>query len=140
MSFLSSGQTNNRLRIMNPFYAMNWQEVNDTNNAADEIIQAPEKHLLTQAQLYEAEGGHGGLALTLFTMLAGCGAVFGSSVRMSNYWRSGSMHWKEWFCLGATALTGHYVGQQAAINMVGNPVAYTNHWIAYGHVKSGNRW
>jgi len=73
-------------------------------------------------------------------MLAGCGAVFATSLRMSNYWRSGSMVWKEWFCLGATALTGHYIGQQASIMMLGNSAAYKNHWMAYGAVKSQNRW
>ena len=73
-------------------------------------------------------------------MALGIGSVFASSARMGTYWRTGSMKWMEWLCLGGTAFVGHYAGQQASINLIGNPAAYNNHWMAYGLVKSANRW
>ena len=73
---------------------------------------------------------------------------------MSNYWRSGSMvclpsrgnfldlSWEKLSNIGilAAGFAGHYVGQQASIMMPGNSAAYKNHWMAYGAVKSQNRW
>ena len=36
-----------RLRRLNANYSHQWQESNDVNDAADEIINTPEKYLLT---------------------------------------------------------------------------------------------
>ena len=46
------------------------------NDAADEIINTPEKHLLSQKQLYEAEGGNAGLAVQVATTSFGVATVF----------------------------------------------------------------
>ena len=76
----------------------------------------------------------------MLVMALGVGSVFASSARMGMYWKSGSLKWMEWFCLGGTAFVGHQIGQTASINLMGNPHAYYNHWTAYGFVKSANRW
>ena len=39
--------THNRIRIWNQSFYNKWQASNEANDAADEIIEAPEKHLLT---------------------------------------------------------------------------------------------
>ena len=49
-----------RIRKINPYYSRNWFAVNDVNAVADEIIVAPETHLLSAADLNTAEGGNMG--------------------------------------------------------------------------------
>ena len=46
--------TNNRVRLLDGRYTLGWEEITDANIAAEEIIDHPEKHLLTQSQLLEA--------------------------------------------------------------------------------------
>ena len=116
-----TNSTNYRLRILNPYFSGNWQQVNEENTAADQIIKTPEKFLLNKDQLFEAEGGLGGLALQLLIVGLGVGSVFASSARMSMYWKTGSMKWMEWLCLGGTAVVGHHIGQLASVQFVGNP-------------------
>ena len=132
--------TNFRLRVLNPYFYTSWQDVNDANKAADEIIKTPEKHLLSASDLFEAEGGYAGIGLQVLVVGLGIGSVFASSARMGMYWRTGSLKWMEWFCLGGTAVVGHQIGQLASVNLLGNSAAYNNHWMAYGFVKSANRW
>jgi len=45
-STLANG-SNYRLRRIDPFYTFKWQETSDFSIAGDEIIEAPEKHLLS---------------------------------------------------------------------------------------------
>ena len=85
--------TNNRVRVWNPWFYHAWQASTDENIAADEIIEAPEKHLLSQNDLMIAEGGNMGLALQMTGLLLGVGAVFASSKRMSQYWSVGTLIW-----------------------------------------------
>ena len=107
--------TNFRIRVINPYFYGNWQDVNDYNTAADEIIKTPEKYLLSNSALFEAEGGYGGLGLQLAVMALGVGSVFASSARMGMYWKSGSLKWMEWLCLGGTAVGAHAIGQYASV-------------------------
>ena len=52
-----------RIRKINPYYQRNWSSQDDLNNVGDEIIGAPERHLLTQEELLAAEGGSMGQVL-----------------------------------------------------------------------------
>ena len=85
--------TNNRLRIINNAFYKDWQSTSDESIAADEIIEAPESHLLTQQDLYAAEGGHAGLTVQMLGLLLGVGSVFASSKRMGTYWGHGGLIW-----------------------------------------------
>ena len=88
-----SNASNHRVRVWNPHFYRNWQAATEENVAADEIIEAPEKHLLNQSDLLDAEGGNIGLAVQMFGLLFGVGAVFASSRRISSYWSAGSLRW-----------------------------------------------
>ena len=55
--------SNRRIKSWNYHFINKWQDLNDAAVAADETLEAPERHLLTQSQLYQAEGGNAGLAL-----------------------------------------------------------------------------
>ena len=136
-----SPSTNFRLRIWNPTFVQNWQTPSEENNAADEILVAPERHLLTQAQLYNAEGGNAGFALQIFGLLFGAASVFASSSRMTTYWgRNASLKWQEWLCLGGASSLGYFGGSVVSLHTFGDAAAYRNHWVAYNFVKSQNRW
>ena len=108
--------TNNRVRVWNPFFYHAWQASTDENLAADEIIEAPEKHLLNQSDLLNAEGGNMGLAVQMFGLLFGVGAVFASSKRMSSYVSVGSLIWQEKLCLGGAGFLGYSAGRFISIN------------------------
>lgn len=70
-----------------------WQADSDVNQSADDIIQTPEKYLLSKDELYKAEGGTGGLALQVALLGLGVGSVFASSSRMTHLFRIGSFTW-----------------------------------------------
>ena len=46
------------MRFINPHYTRFWSATNETNDVADQIIVAPESHLLSAEQLNQAEGGN----------------------------------------------------------------------------------
>lgn len=50
-------------RPLNFWYSQHIDSGNATGQAADEIINSPETHLLSQGDLYSAEGGVLGTAL-----------------------------------------------------------------------------
>ena len=52
-----------RARRLNQYYFHNWSATTEANEVADEIINTPEKHLLSQSELIQAEGGNTGIAL-----------------------------------------------------------------------------
>ena len=137
---MNSAASNYRFRPLNPFYYLGWQSESESARDADEIIATPEKHLLSADGLYKAEGGGAGLALQAAVVLLGVGSVFATSSRMSAYWRTGSLNRFEWFCLGGTAVSAHYLSHQMGIRLFGDRRAYNNHWVAYGFIKSQNRW
>ena len=98
-----SNGSNYRLRRLDPFYSFRWQESTDFANAGDQIIQAPESHLLSQADLYRAEGGHAGMFLQFSMCLLGVGSLFAMGPRQYSYFRLGMMNFREWACLGSVA-------------------------------------
>ena len=129
-----------RTRYLLPSYYSEWQSTSDANLAADEIIVAPERHLLTAHQVFQAEGGYNGLVLQTLTTLLGVGSVFAMSPRMASYWRSGSMKWMEWSCLGGAAFLFYTLGLNLSIQQMGDPAKLRNHYTAYSLVKAQNRW
>ena len=129
-----------KLRPIEGCHSAGWQAENEINDTADDIINTPEKYLLTREELYKAEGGTGGLALQVAVLGLGVGSVFASSARMTHLFRIGSFTWQEWLCVGGTAVSANWLGTWASVNLLGNRQAYHNHWMAYYYVKSCNRW
>ena len=52
-----------RFRWFGPFHHRYVNTNSVTQQAADEIIDQPDKHLITQEQIFWAEGGYAGLAV-----------------------------------------------------------------------------
>ena len=135
-----TNSTNMRLRVLNPMFYAGWEDVNATNTAADDIIKTPEKYLLAKDALFEAEGGYGGLGVQCVFMALGAATVMGMKGRVAAHWRTGSMNFYEWLYLGGGTAAGYALGQKLSVDLMGNKQAFTNHWMAYGFVKSANRW
>ena len=96
--------------------------------------------MLNQADLFAAEGGNVGLALQMFGLVVGVGAVFASSTRTSNYFRNGALRYQDWLCLFGAGYVGYETARQISIAQLGNAAAYRNHWVAYSFVKACNRF
>ena len=129
-----------RRRYLNAAYYAGWQTNNDANNAADEIIAAPDKHLLNQSELWEAEGGWSMFGLTMGLALGGAMAVGAMNPRTMTYLQSGQLRFREWAALSGAALGGGFVGNQLGIQIFGDAKKYQNHWMAYTFVKANNRY
>ena len=78
-----------RLRVLHPAYYSGFQASNDTNAAADEIIEAPDRHLLSQQGLFAAEGGYQGLSVQVGFGLLGLGAACAYNPRLLGYFKNG---------------------------------------------------
>ena len=107
---MSNGHTFSHIYLVNKWYTAGLNEVNDENDAAEGIIREPDRYLLSQQQVFEAEGGWSTLAVSLASASLGAMAIFATSPRMFNYYSKGMMKFPEWVCLGATTIGGGIVG------------------------------
>ena len=133
---LSNG-TRARERSLNAFFSQGWQA---ESTAGTEIIETPEKHLLTADELHQAEGGSAGLVLQILGVGIGIGAIFASSPAKTALFRTGAFGWKEWFMVGGAGFASNHVATTASIYMLGDATKYNNHWSAYSYVRALNRW
>ena len=133
-------QATDRRRWLNQMYYRNIDEASADNNAADEIIAMPDRHLLSQAQLFEVEGGWSTFALTVGLGLFGAAAVLGTNARLSTYPGRGNLRFYEWLSLGSATFLGGFVGQNVGISTFGDRNRYNAHWMAYTFVKTQNRF
>lgn len=65
MPGMLAGSVRERRKFFNPFFTGGWSDYNARNDAADQIIDSPDRFLLTQNELFEAEGGWSTFALTM---------------------------------------------------------------------------
>ena len=128
-----------RLRYINWWFVGSFQKVYATSDAADEIIEAPDRHLMNADDLYAAEGG----ATTLgFQMALTAGAVAGACMmnpRLATYFKNGQLRWNEWGMLLGSGAAAYMAGQTIGTRVFGNHQAVKNHWLAYNFVKAQNR-
>ena len=127
--------------LVNPLYSAHWKVSNASNDAADEIIDGhADKHLLTQDQLFEAQGGWATVGLASGAVVLGTAAVFIGGPRTAQHFKTGSCSWMEWACLGSSAVFWWSAGHTAGRYMAGDVQKANNHWLAYKWVKSQNRF
>ena len=129
-----------RRRFMNQQFFYGYQDATAANESADEIIASPDRFLLSQSDLFDAEGGWSTFALTMGLALGGVVAVGAMNPRAMSYLQSGQLKFREWSMLGGAAFAGGFVGNQIGINAFGNQRRYHDHWMAYTFVKSQNRY
>lgn len=124
------------IKAINPIYTNGFESASASNDAADEIIAAPDRHLLSQSQLFAAQGGWATVAMALGATAVGTAAVFIGSPRTAAHFKNGSLTFLEWACLGTSGLFWYTAGSQVGQYAAGNPQLARNHWMAYTFVKS----
>ena len=121
-------------------YVAGFEQCNPSNDAADEILQAPDTHLLSQQELFKAEGGWSNFALSVGLSGAFLLALFGAQPRVFSHFKNGNMNFREWALFGGAAWAGLQTGHHVGLLAFGDYQRYQNHWIAYTYVKSLNRF
>lgn len=129
-----------RLFFFKNAYVQGHETISETNEAADGIIESPDRYLLSQKDLFVAEGGWGTFALTVGLGVAGAACLVAVRPQIGTYLAGGQLRAKEWALLGGATFVGGLAGQQIGIHSFGNKRAYHNHWMAYTYVKSMNRY
>lgn len=130
----------NRQRYVDYWHFRFVNEHDATSRAADEIIAAPEKHLLTQDALFEAEGGIGGVAAQLGSVAIGLTVLFAARPRVLTYLKNAQLRPSEWLLLGGTTFLSYRVGYSLGTSFMGDSQKVHNHWMAYFYQKQINRF
>jgi len=112
----------------------------DATKAADEIINNPESHLITQCQLFEAEGGYLGFATQLGVVGLALTGLFAARPRYLSYLRNSQLRATEWGVLGGVSYVGYRAGYVLGSQFFGDTNKVNNHWLAYFYQKQLNRF
>lgn len=111
-----------------------------TSRAADDIINSPEKHLLTQHQIFDVEGGYMGLGFQAGAIVVGLGVLFSVRPKLLTYLKNAQLRPYEWMTLGGTTYVSYLVGYKAGNHFFGDSQKVKNHNMAYLYQKQLNRF
>ena len=92
----------------------------DLNKAADDIISNPETHLLSQEQLFNAEGGWIGVGVQLGVISLGLCTLFAVRPRVLTYLKNAQLRPFEWALLGATSFVSYRLGYCVGTSFFGD--------------------
>ena len=112
----------------------------ENQTSADEIINEPERHLLTQDALYAAEGGLLGFAAQVGVIGFGFASLFAFRPKLLTYLRNAQLRSSEWLLIGGTAFVTYRLGYQFGAMAFGDANKVNNHWLAYFYQKQLNRF
>lgn len=140
MPGMLAGPVRERQKFYNRAFISNWSDFNAANDAADQIIESPDRFLLTQDEVFEAEGGWSTFGLTMGMAGAGAAALFIAMPSMAAHFGRGQLKAVEWALLGGATFAGGFIGNQVGIQTLGDAQRYNNHWMAYAYIKSQNRF
>ena len=68
-----AGSVRERKKFFNRAFVNGWDNYDETADVADDIVRQPDRYLLNQSELFDAEGGWGTFGMTMG--LAGMGAT-----------------------------------------------------------------
>ena len=136
MPGMLAGPVRERQQFVNLSFVSGWSNYNSSNDAADQIIEAPDRFLLNQEELFGATGGWSTFALTMGLGAAGAIGVLVARPSMAAHMGRGQLKAYEWGLLGASAYAGGCLGNQLGVRSFGDSVRYNNHWMAYTWVKA----
>ena len=129
-----------RFRDINQYYSAGYESSNATNDVADEIINNADHYLLSQQELFAAQGGYNTVALAVGAAAFGTLAVFAGVPRTAAHFRTGSLNFSEWAMLSTSALFSYNAATWVGAQTFGNPHKSHSHWMAYTFVKAQNRF
>jgi len=130
----------NKFRFIDTWYFAGFNRSSVTNDAADEIISQPDRHLLSQSALFDAEGGWSTFGLAMGCAATGALAVMSANPRIAIHLKNGQLTFMDWLALGGASSASFFVGNQVGISSFGDRQRYQNHWMAYTFVKAQNRF
>ena len=130
----------NRFRYVDYWHSRFLNSTSEQSKAADEIINEPERHLLTQDALYAAEGGISGLLTQVGVMGVSFAALFVLRPKLLAYLRNSQLRAGEWTLLSGTGFAGYHLGYHLGATFFGQAEKVNNHWLAYFYQKQLNRF
>ena len=135
-----AGPVRERRKFFNKAFTSGWDNYTETNTNADDIVASPDRFLLSQQDLFEAEGGWGTFGMTMGLAGMGAAAIVMGRPGVAAHLGRGQLKAMEWGMLGTAAFFGGFVGREAGIQMLGDATRTQNHWMAYTFVKTQNRY
>ena len=107
--------------------------------AADQIIEEPSSHLLTQDEVFAAEGGFVGLTVQGLSVAGGLSALFARCPTLTFNLRNGMLRPHQFMWLGATTFFSYQLGYYLGMELAGDSAKRHNHQMAYVYQKTLNR-
>lgn len=130
----------NRIRRIEYAYFAGHMDPNEANDVADQVIEQPDRHLLSQAELLEAQGGMLTVALSVGLLGLGTLGIFAGSPKVLSHFRSGQLGAYEFACLFSSGIFWYSAGNVLGKTIWGDANRVRNHWLAYTWIKSQNRY
>ena len=130
----------NRFRYVDYWHSRFLNQSSDQSRASDEIINEPERHLLTQNDLFAAEGGALGLLAQVGVVGVSFATLFVVRPKLLNYLKNAQLRAGEWTLLAGTGFVGYRVGYTLGNTFFGDADKVNNHWQAYFYQKQLNRF
>ena len=130
----------NRFRYVDYWHSRFLNQSSDQSRASDEIISEPERHLLTQNDLFAAEGGALGLLAQVGVVGVSFATLFVVRPKLLTYLKNAQLRAGEWTLLAGTGFVGYRVGYTLGNTFFGDADKVNNHWQAYFYQKQLNRF
>ena len=130
----------NRFRYVDYWHSRFLNSTSEASRPADEIISEPERHLLTQDQLFAAEGGAAGLLAQVGVIGVSFAALFVFRPKLLTYLKNAQLRAGEWTLLAGTGFAGYHLGYSLGHTFFGDSQKVNNHWLAYFYQKQLNRF
>jgi len=140
MPGMLAGSVRERKKFFNKAFIGGWSDFTASNDAADQIVESPDRFLCSQSELFEATGGWSTFGLTMGLAGVGATAILMTKPGMAAHFGRGQLKLMEWAMVGGAAAVGGCIGQQMGIQNLGDATKYNNHWMAYTFIKSQNRF
>ena len=113
---------------------------NFSHNSYDQIIEEPELYLLSQSDLFSAEGSYAGLAVQLGVMGAALAGLFTARPQIAKYFLKGSLRFNEWALIAGTGFISYRFGYWLGHTIAGDSDRINHHYAAFYLQKSINRY
>ena len=130
----------NRFRYVDYWHSRFLNQSSDQSRASDEIINEPERHLLTQNDLFAAEGGALGLLAQVGVVGVSFATLFVVRPKLLTYLKNAQLRAGEWTLLAGTGFVGYRVGYTLGNTFFGDADKVNNHWQDYFYQKQLNRF
>ena len=117
----------------------NWYYSHE-KTAYDDLIDDPERYLLSQEDVFDAEGGYAGALINFATIAGSLGILFTVQPHLARYFMRGSLRFNEWALIGGTGILSYRLGYFLGYTLTGDIDRLNHHYAAYHLIKTQNRY